>query len=157
MCSAVRARGLEPDREITEEETRNAKLAVGYVVGQINIAVVGRQNEGKSSLVNSLRGIRPGHPHRAAVGEAETTKVAVAFKDETHTGVVWHDLPGGGTSNISAWGYYYDCKLYAYDKILLVHSSALSEVRSVIMIPTFHRPPLTATSSMSRLCSFACI
>ncbi len=133
MSSSVCDRGIEPDREITEQEIRNAKLAVGYVANQMNIPVVGRQNEGKSSLINALKGLRPGDPGRAAVGESETTKVPTAFRDERHAGVVWHDIPGGGTSNFSAWGYYYAHKLYAYDQILLVHSSALSEVRSILL------------------------
>ncbi len=135
------SRGVEPDREITEEEIRGARLAVGYVANHTNVGVVGRQNEGKSSLVNSLRGLRPGGPDSAKVGEAETTKEPAAFVDKRHIGMIWHDIPGGGTRNFTAWGYYYNHRLFAYDKILLVHSATLSEVRAdVVPYPVSPQP-----------------
>lgn len=120
--------GVEPDREVSEEEIRNARARIGYVDGSTNIAVVGRQNEGKSTLVNVLRGLRNGDPGSAKVGEAETTLQPKAYPDHKHPGFVWHDIPGGGTKTFSAWMYYYTQNLFAYDKILLVHCAALSEV-----------------------------
>ncbi|KAK4233319.1 interferon-inducible GTPase-domain-containing protein [Achaetomium macrosporum] len=129
----LREMGVEPDREITDEEIRNARLAVGYKAGRTNIAVIGRQNEGKSTLVNCLRGLRHRAPGSAAVGEAETTQIPTAYLDEMHPKFVWHDIPGGGTPNIPAWGYYYNNRLFAYDKVLLVHNSTISELDIRVM------------------------
>lgn len=89
---------------------------------------MGRQNEGKSTLVNCFRGLRHREPDSAKIGETEVTEKCTPYQDHKHQGVVWHDIPGGGTGRTSAWGYYYDQRLFAYDKLVLVHTSVLSEV-----------------------------
>ncbi len=39
-----------------------------------------------------------------------------------------YDLPGAGTQSVTAYGYYYSQKLFAYDKVILVHETTLTEV-----------------------------
>ncbi|KAK5995272.1 Interferon-inducible GTPase 1-like protein [Cladobotryum mycophilum] len=124
----LRKLGIEPDRVVTEEEVRQARLDIKYVNGHQNIAVVGSQNEGKSTLVNCLRGLDHNGANSAMVGETESTTRSMPYMDEKHPGFVWHDVPGAGTYNFSAWGYYYNQNLFAYDKILLVHSSTLRQL-----------------------------
>jgi ABC-type branched-subunit amino acid transport system ATPase component len=97
--------------------------------GRTNIGIVGRQNEGKSTLTNCLCGVKHGTPGSAKIGEAQVTTIPTPYPDGKHTGFVWHDIPGGGVRDFRAWGYYYNLRLFAYDKILLVHTSTLSEVR----------------------------
>ncbi|KAK4071292.1 hypothetical protein Purlil1_13480 [Purpureocillium lilacinum] len=123
----LRKLGIEPDREVTDEEVRNARLTVGYVDGRTNIAVVGGQNEGKSTFVNCVRGVEHGTSDSATIGEAEVLISPTPYLDHRHKNLVWHDVPGGGTRNSSAWGYYFSQKLFAYDKILLIHSSTLTD------------------------------
>lgn len=125
---------------ISDEEIKTARDGLGYVQGRTNIAIVGFQNAGKSSLCNSLRGIRHSDAGAAKVEESETTMKHDAYPDARHNGV-WHDLPGGGTEAIKAFNYYYNLKLFAYDRLLLVHTSKLTEVSGAI-----------AGRSLSNLC-----
>ncbi|ENH72336.1 Interferon-inducible GTPase 5 [Fusarium oxysporum f. sp. cubense race 1] len=120
--------GIEPDREVTDEEVRTARLGVGYVNDMTNIGVVGDQNDGKSTLVNCFRGVAHSAPESAMTGETEVTRRSAAYPDDKHIGVVWHDISGGGTTYTTAWRYYYNQKLFAYDKLVLAHSSTLSEI-----------------------------
>ncbi|KAF4450809.1 hypothetical protein F53441_6141 [Fusarium austroafricanum] len=124
----LRKLGIQPNREVTDEEVRIARLGVGYVNNKTNIGIVGRQNDGKSTLVNCFRGVDHNAPESAITGETETTRRSKAYPDSIHADVVWHDIPGGGTAHTSAWGYYYEQKLFAYDKLLLAHSSTLIEM-----------------------------
>ncbi|KAF7557899.1 hypothetical protein G7Z17_g218 [Cylindrodendrum hubeiense] len=124
----LRKVGIERDHEVDDEEIRTARLSMGYVNGCTNIGIVGRQNEGKSMLVNCFCGIPHGSKGSAMIGEAEVTLTPTPYKDEKHPGYVWHDIPGGGTKNFSAWGYYFNQRLFAYDKLVLVHTSTLSEL-----------------------------
>jgi len=133
--------GFDPTRVISNEEIETAREELGCVQGCTNIAIVGFQNAGKSSLCNSLRGVRHSDAGAAKVEESETTMKHDAYPDAQHNGVVWHDLPGGGTQEIKAFNYYYNHKLFAFDKLLLVHTSKLTEVSSAI-----------AGSSLSNLC-----
>ncbi|KAL8394176.1 hypothetical protein RB595_002240 [Gaeumannomyces hyphopodioides] len=128
LQNRMRVIGFDPDRVISDEEIKSAREELGYVQGFSNIAIVGFQNAGKSSLCNSLRGVRHSDAAAAKVEESETTMKHDAYPDARHAGVVWHDLPGGGTQESKAFNYYYNLKLFAYDKLLLVHSSTLTEL-----------------------------
>ncbi|KAL7755639.1 hypothetical protein ACKLNR_014166 [Fusarium oxysporum f. sp. zingiberi] len=98
-----------------------------------NIGVVGDQNDGKSTLVNCFRGVAHNAPESAMTGETEVTRRSAAYPDDRHIGVVWHDISGGGTTYTTAWRYYYNQKLFAYDKLVLAHSSTLSELAVKIL------------------------
>jgi energy-coupling factor transporter ATP-binding protein EcfA2 len=102
-----------------------------------NIGVAGDQNDGKSTLVNCFRGVAHNAPESAMTGETEVTRRSAAYPDDRHIGVVWHDISGGGTTYNTAWGYYYNQKLFAYDKLVLAHSSTLSEV-SISLWPYYN-------------------
>jgi hypothetical protein len=43
--------------------------------------------------------------------------------------------PGAGTSNVTAWGYYYNQKLFTYDTVILVHESTLTQVCGSTFLP----------------------
>jgi ribosome biogenesis GTPase A len=120
--------GVPPEREISEADIRDARLEAGYQEGLVNIVVVGNRGTGKSTLVNSLRGLGRDAPGRAEVGEVETTSQRAQYIDPLHSGIVWYDVPGAGTDKTTAWQYYYNQKLFIFDKIVLVHDTTLTEV-----------------------------
>ncbi|KAI8962042.1 interferon-inducible GTPase-domain-containing protein [Daldinia sp. FL1419] len=122
----LRELGILPGRKITDTDIKYARAVAGYEEGYANIAVVGSRGTGKSSLINSLRGLSHNDKDAAEVGEVETTLRRKRYRDKGH-GVVWYDIPGAGTRNISAWEYYYGNDLYAYDKIVFVHGTTLTE------------------------------
>ncbi|KAI0846458.1 interferon-inducible GTPase-domain-containing protein [Daldinia vernicosa] len=121
----LRELGVLPDSKITDADIKYARTVAGYEDGAVNIALIGNRGTGKSSLINSLRGLSHGDREAAEVGDVETTLRRKKYRDSK--GFVWYDMPGSGTRNISAWQYYYDNDLYIYDKIVLVHGSALTE------------------------------
>ncbi|KAJ4264381.1 hypothetical protein NW762_005579 [Fusarium torreyae] len=131
--------GIPPSRVVSDEEIRTSRLDVSYVNNMCNIGVVGRQNEGKSTLVNCFRGLDHNAPGSAMTGKTEVTRKSTPYADNLHNGVVWHDISGGGTTQTTAWGYYYEQKLFAYDKLVLTHSSTLSELDVQILQVCKHR------------------
>ncbi|ETO09235.1 hypothetical protein RFI_28152 [Reticulomyxa filosa] len=70
----------------------------------INVAVCGGSGVGKSSLVNAIRGLKPGDPKEAKIDVCETTNVHQDYPfsfDVNSISVnfsIW-DLPGAGTVN----------------------------------------------------------
>ncbi|KAF9771736.1 hypothetical protein IL306_010613 [Fusarium sp. DS 682] len=131
--------GIPPEREAADEEVVTARSSIGYVNGKTNIGVVGDQNVGKSTLVNCFRGIAHNTRDSAMTGEAETTMTSNAYRDDKHPNVVWHDVSGGGIPRTTAWQYYYDQKLFAYDKLILAHHSTLSEMNVRMLKVCKHR------------------
>ncbi|KAI1475074.1 interferon-inducible GTPase-domain-containing protein [Daldinia eschscholtzii] len=123
----LRELGVLPDRKITDADIKYARAVAGYEEGCVNIALIGNRETGKSSLINSLRGLSHTDRDAAEVGEAETTLRRKKYKDKNHKNVVWYDIPGSGTRGVSAFNYYYNNDLYAYDKIVFIHSKILTE------------------------------
>ncbi|KAI1644214.1 interferon-inducible GTPase-domain-containing protein [Daldinia loculata] len=121
----LRELGVLPDRKITDADIKYARAVAGYEDGCVNIALIGSQGTGKSSLINSLRGLSHGDRDAAEVGDIETTLRRKKYRDSKS--IVWYDIPGSGTRNVSAWQYYYDNDLYIYDKIVFVHGKILTE------------------------------
>jgi len=103
---------------------------VGYQHGLINIVLVGDRGAGKSTLINCLRGLKPLADGAAQVGEVNTTIGRQRYDDLVPRGIpaVLYDTEGAGVTDSSAWSYYDDKKLYAFDVVVLVHQSTLSEV-----------------------------
>jgi len=115
---------------------------VGYE-STINIAVFGASGTGKSSLVNALRGKRPGDTDAAPVGVEETTTEAVPYnlidsdqmhyygkthgsstsggdtKDYSRSVRIW-DLPGAGTTRFPTENSVRDMGLRYFDVVMLV-------------------------------------
>jgi len=63
----------------------------------VNIAITGDSGTGKSTIINTLRGIGPNDPASAQVGLVETTMKPTAYAHPNFPNVIFWDLPGVGT------------------------------------------------------------
>ncbi|KAF3057636.1 Interferon-inducible GTPase 1 [Trichoderma lentiforme] len=125
----MRDLGIDPaDPDISPEDIEAAKRDINYDPNPntANIAVAGNVNAGKSSLLNAIRNLTNNSPDWAPTGGSEVTRQRQRYPDPAHN-CVWYDLPGAGTQSVTAFGYYYNQKLFAYDKIVLVHETTLTE------------------------------
>lgn len=138
----------------------------------INIGVFGTAGSGKSSLVNALRGRKPGDADAAPVGVEETTempqsyslvdadaKLAEKVLDNPGTEVekrrntrpvrVW-DLPGAGTSRFPSSGCVREMGLRYYDVIVLVVSGRVTETDIIVAheLERFKVPHFVARSQV---------
>ncbi|KAL6796566.1 hypothetical protein J3E68DRAFT_426137 [Trichoderma sp. SZMC 28012] len=126
----MRDLGIDPaDPEISPEDIEEAKRDINCDPDPdtANIAVAGNVNAGKSSLLNAIRNLSDDSPDWAPTGGSEVTRERQRYPDPVHK-CVWYDLPGAGTQSVTAFGYYYSQKLFAYDKVVLVHETTLTEV-----------------------------
>lgn len=86
---------------------------------EVRIALLGRSGTGKSSLINALVGERV-----ASSGAVETTLQAQEFNVN---GLVFVDLPGGGTSRFPFDEYLDSMRVSRYDAFVLVVSKRILE------------------------------
>jgi GTP-binding protein EngB required for normal cell division len=117
------ASGIDPaDPEISAEDIEEAKRDINCDPDPktANIAVAGNVNAGKSSLLNAIRNLSDDSPDWAPTSGSEETRQRQRYPDPAHK-CVWYDLPGAGTQSVTAFGYYYSQKLFAYDKVFLVN------------------------------------
>ncbi len=90
--------------------------------------MTGQSGVGKSTLVNTLRGLKAASGGAAAVSPTQMTGVrspyeAGGYPSPENSRVVWHDLPGCGTERIPCGASYYrDYELDRFDAFILVRT-----------------------------------
>jgi predicted GTPase len=112
-----------------------SKQLEGYVTDKldsihstpINIALTGDTGSGKSTLINTLRGLRPNDKGAAKVGTVETTLKPVPYEHPNFPNVIFWDLPGVGTPNFPQKTYKKKVNLKFYDFFLIVISNRFTE------------------------------
>ncbi|KAK1456729.1 hypothetical protein CCUS01_09893 [Colletotrichum cuscutae] len=67
----------ENSKTISSELIVQEKATAGLSSGTAHVAICGPAGSGKSSVINSLRGLRNNHPEAARVGTVETTTVGL--------------------------------------------------------------------------------
>ncbi|KAF8851659.1 hypothetical protein BDZ45DRAFT_660306 [Acephala macrosclerotiorum] len=122
----ARELGIPPERDITEDNIRDAKKEARWVEGCIHVAVIGNQNVGKSSLVNACRGLTDEDNNAAPVSECQMIAPERRYPDQRHPRFIWYDIPGAGTEHVKDWQYYHDQKLFIYDIVILANHSTLT-------------------------------
>ncbi|XP_052242451.1 T-cell-specific guanine nucleotide triphosphate-binding protein 2-like [Dreissena polymorpha] len=93
----------------------------------INIAITGEAGTGKSTLINSLRGLKADDEGAAKTGCTETTTQVTCYPHPEYTYLNVWDLPGVGTPNFTRDKYFQTVDFKEYDFLLLVSSSRLKE------------------------------
>ncbi|KAG7405713.1 Interferon-inducible GTPase 1 [Fusarium oxysporum f. sp. raphani] len=112
---------------ISEEDISEARRAIGYEPGARNIVFAGNLNAGKSSMINAIRNRTSQDDDYAPTGASEVTLERHRYPDPIHAGFVWYDTRGSGTESVTAFNHYYSQQLYAYDLVVLVHDSTLTQ------------------------------
>lgn len=95
---------------------------------EVHIAVIGMSGSGKSSFINSIRGLKPGDTGAAEVGVNETTTTCNPYSHpENNTFIVW-DLPGVGTSNFPQEEYLQKVGYDNYDFFIIISRERCTEI-----------------------------
>ncbi|KAL8219533.1 UNVERIFIED_CONTAM: hypothetical protein K2H54_026542 [Gekko kuhli] len=119
--ATLRERDLQ---SITEEFQKDLDVLKNTTV---DIAITGVSGTGKSSLVNTLRGIIDDEEDSAGTGFLETTKVLKAYSHSSFPKVAFWDLPGIGTPNFKAAEYTKKFMFEQYDLFIIVSSDRFTE------------------------------
>ncbi|PPQ65196.1 hypothetical protein CVT24_011382 [Panaeolus cyanescens] len=126
-------RGIPPEFQPSEEDKRKFQQQYGIESNRINIAIVGECGVGKSSLLNSIRGLSPGDPGAAPAGFDETTEDVESYPDPRNPIIVWYDLPGANTPRVRGWTYFVEQGLYVFDILLVVFSGRFTETAGTLI------------------------
>jgi len=110
----------------SEDELKNVK---------VNIAIIGQTGVGKSSFINTFRGIDGDHKLAAKVGAGakECTMDVVAFRFEDNQNLVLWDLPGANTKNFPIKTYPSKVYMDRYDAFILLTLSRFTEADTEVV------------------------
>lgn len=119
----------EQNERVNEEKRRLSNLGMDHI-NKYNFAICGRTGEGKSSLINVLRGKYFGDDDYAPVADGvqctmETTMYP--FSAEIPYFVLW-DIPGGATYEHPGASYYQDKCLDLFDTTLIMYSGRIDQL-----------------------------
>ncbi|XP_053397897.1 interferon-inducible GTPase 1-like [Mercenaria mercenaria] len=92
-----------------------------------NIAVVGNSGTGKSSFINSIRGLKAKDPGAAEVGVNETTVTCVPYKHPLNNSFIVWDIPGVGTPKFPKHTYLQKVGYDKYDFFIIMSRSRFTE------------------------------
>lgn len=94
---------------------------------EIHIAVIGASGTGKSSFVNSIRGLKVGDPNAAKVGVFETTVKPELYRHPQNKSFVVWDLPGAGTPSCPKEKYLQIIGYQKYDFFIILSKSRFTD------------------------------
>lgn len=89
----------------------------------LNVAVTGETGSGKSSFINTLRGIGNEEEGAAKTGVVEVTMERHPYKHPNIPNVVFWDLPGIGSTNFPPNTYLEKMKFYEYDFFIIISAT----------------------------------
>ena len=98
-----------------------------YMKSEVNIAITGSSGAGKSSLINSLRSLRPKDEGAAAVGVNETTMEPHPYPYAQNKNIVIWDLPGVGTPKFKRENYVDEVGLSDFEALILCTCTRFTE------------------------------
>ena len=93
----------------------------------LNIAVTGGSGVGKSTLVNTFRGLSANDIDAAPVGVVEMTNEIISYTDPKHPEFTYWDLPGCGTPIFPRETYLTQVNFNTYDFFLIVAANRFTE------------------------------
>jgi len=88
----------------------------------LNIGVTGRSGVGKSTFINTIRGLTAECPNAAPTGATETTRQVKSYPHPDNKKLVFWDLPGIGTTDFPRETYFKDERVQfdRYDMFLIL-------------------------------------
>jgi hypothetical protein len=138
---------MTPDVWPTEEEFNRAMSMIRKEGGNqlLNFGVSGVVKSGKSSLLNSFRGLGARDVGAAKVGSSETTVGVTRYNDpRPNHPFAWYDIAGFGTASVPTQLYFNSHGLFALDCILIVIRDSFQESDAALIkqcrnlsIPTY--------------------
>lgn len=137
---------MRPAAWPTWEEYQNALEMTKDPGGRfLHFGIAGTVKSGKSSIINSLRGLSPRDPRAAEIGASECTAVVTRYEDpRPNFPFAWYDIPGSGTASIPAESYFNSQGLFALDCVVVVvsnsftaHDAQLVRQCAELCIPTY--------------------
>ena len=124
---AYKAGGAEALRAFVERKLNEWKTIA------VNIAVVGQSGAGKSSFINTLRGLENAKdPMFAAVDEKECTMKKKSYPFPDSPLITLWDLPGAGTKEFPAEKYAKEMKFWTYDAFIILSSERFTAIDKAI-------------------------
>ena len=93
----------------------------------LNIGVIGNSGTGKSSFINTIRGLTAEDEEAAPIGVTETTTEPKAYPHPNNKLLEFWDLPGVGTPNFPKDGYLEKISFDKYDFFLIISSNRFTE------------------------------
>ncbi len=93
----------------------------------LSIGVTGKSGSGKSTFINTMRGLGPKMPGAAEVDVTETTSEVKAYPHPGHENFVLYDLPGVGTPKFPQKDYLKKIEFEKIDFFLLICSVRFTE------------------------------
>ncbi|KAF9047494.1 immunity-related GTPases-like protein, partial [Panaeolus papilionaceus] len=117
----------------TEDDKRRFRQRYQINPNKLNIAIVGTSGSGKSTFLNSLRGLSPRDPGAAASGFNETTDRVQGYPDVRNPEITWYDVPGANTPRVSGWRYFVDQGLYVFDVLVVVFADRFTQTAGTLI------------------------
>ena len=132
QTSMTDSQKLSPTIWPTEKEYSDAKAKFKYEPGNLHFAVTGEAGTGKSTLINSLRGLRDIDCGAARIGFTETTVEVGRYphpdKESPLSRIVLYDIPGAGRQAAPSRSEYFNSEgLFIFDFIILVPGDRFME------------------------------
>ena len=93
----------------------------------VNIAITGNSGVGKSSFINTFRGLKPGQEGAAPVGIDETTMEPTKYIHPDNENIALWDLPGIGTPKFPKERYLEQVHFQNYDYFLIITATRFTE------------------------------
>ncbi|XP_037550801.1 interferon-inducible GTPase 5-like [Nematolebias whitei] len=93
----------------------------------LNIAITGKSGSGKSTFINYFRGTTNNDEGAAPAGCTETTSVVSSYLHPKYANVILWDLPGIGTTNISADEYMKHVEFESFDFFIIISDTRFRE------------------------------
>jgi GTP-binding protein EngB required for normal cell division len=125
---------VRPTKWPTQQQFDAIKEQYEYSPQKFHIAVSGNSGTGKSSLINSLRGLYPYDQEAADTNDIECTMTVTRYPDpDPRKNVVWFDVPGAGTQSHPEAQYFNDKGLYIFDAILVIFGDRFASTDIAIL------------------------
>lgn len=94
---------------------------------KVLLAVSGCSATGKSTFINTLRGVKRGDDGYAEVGFGDTTMEATPYVHPYNPRIVYYDLPGVGTIEVKKENYINTMKVCDYDFFFIFIDKVMNE------------------------------